>query len=307
MAHPQIAAFARLADGKAIPTRRIEGQETLLGRTMHGMDYDYVHDEIVAPHEFGQAILTFRGGASGEEPPIRVIQGNLTQLARPDRVLVDSVNGEIIVPDRGQNKILIFAREANGNVAPIRILGTDTRPVSGSSAVDPINDLLVVVSRNSLMVFDRLAEGDAEPRNVIEGVGGGGVSDIRVYPEGGWILVARDRYGENTSDVAVWSIHDKGEVPPRWIFGEETLRKPRGMALDPANEIVMVSDKDLNAVLSYHVPELFRQTAASGRSAYKAPIGTASRDSAPGLFQIVWNHLSPWLQVQVQSLRGYTQ
>ena len=79
------------------------------------------------------------------------------------------------------------------------------------------------------------------------------------------------------------------------------------MAWDPANEIVMVSDKDLNAVLSYHVPELFRQTAGGVGSAYKAPIGTASRDSAPGLFKIVWSHLSPWLQVQVQSLRGYTQ
>ncbi len=80
MAHPQIAAFARLADGNAKPVRKIEGQKTLLGRTMHSIVYDEIHDEFVVPQQFGQAILTFRGGADGEEVPVRVIQGSLTQL-----------------------------------------------------------------------------------------------------------------------------------------------------------------------------------------------------------------------------------
>ena len=75
MAHPQIATFARLADGSAQPIRKLEGQKTLLGRTMHAIAYDEVHDEYMVPQQFGQAILTFRGGASGEEAPIRVIQG----------------------------------------------------------------------------------------------------------------------------------------------------------------------------------------------------------------------------------------
>ena len=45
------------------------------------MAYDDVHDEIVVPQPQAQAIMTFRGGANGEEPPIRVIQGSLTQLS----------------------------------------------------------------------------------------------------------------------------------------------------------------------------------------------------------------------------------
>lgn len=36
-----------------------------------------------------------------------------------------------------------------------------------------------------------------------------------------------------------------------------SLVKPRGVALDPKNRAVIVSDKDLNAVLTYQVPELF--------------------------------------------------
>ena len=52
----------------------------MLGRTMHSIVYDDLHDEFVVPQQFGQAILTFRGGADGEEAPVRVIQGSLTQL-----------------------------------------------------------------------------------------------------------------------------------------------------------------------------------------------------------------------------------
>jgi hypothetical protein len=66
VAHPQIAVFARLADGNAARKGAIEGQRTLLGRTMHGIDYDEIHDEIVVPQQFGQAILVFKGSARGK-------------------------------------------------------------------------------------------------------------------------------------------------------------------------------------------------------------------------------------------------
>jgi hypothetical protein len=74
-----------MADGGAQPTRRIEGQGSKLGRTMHGIAYDPVHDEFMVPQLFAQAIMTFRGGADGEEPPVRMIQGSDTQLRQPDR------------------------------------------------------------------------------------------------------------------------------------------------------------------------------------------------------------------------------
>ncbi len=67
MAHPQIAGFARLADGQAERLRAIEGQKTLLGRTMHAIAYDEIHDEIYVTQQFGQGILVFRGSATGED------------------------------------------------------------------------------------------------------------------------------------------------------------------------------------------------------------------------------------------------
>src|SRR5580704_18941748 len=78
--HPQIAAFPRLGLDNTPPVRSLEGQKTLISRTMHGFAYDEPRDEIVVTSPLAQAVLIFRGGANGEEAPIRVIQGPHTQI-----------------------------------------------------------------------------------------------------------------------------------------------------------------------------------------------------------------------------------
>jgi hypothetical protein len=59
--------------------------------------------------------------------------------------------------------------------------------------------------------------------------------------------------------VGVWSIHDRGDVPPRWMIGGPNgmLVQIRGVALDPKHKSVIVSDKRLNALLTYSFPEIF--------------------------------------------------
>ena len=66
MSVPRILVFARLANGNAGPVRVIEGQGTKLSRTMHGIAYDAVRDEIIVPVHLAGAVLVFRAGASGE-------------------------------------------------------------------------------------------------------------------------------------------------------------------------------------------------------------------------------------------------
>ena len=125
MNHPQIAAFARLANENTPFLRSIEGQKSLLSRTMHDLDYDAIHDEIVVTGPLTQSILTFRGAANGEEAPIRVIQGSKTEIlgvGAVGKVSIDPKNNEILLATPEQ-KILVFSREANGNVAPVRFLG----------------------------------------------------------------------------------------------------------------------------------------------------------------------------------------
>ena len=274
MAHPQIAVFARLADGGAERLRAIEGQATLLGRTMHAIAYDAIHDEIVVPQQFGQAILTYAGAAAGEAKPKRVIIGSKTQLSRPDRVGVDAVNNEILVPE--DDKILVFPREGVGNIAPTRILGGPEAGVLATDAVavDATRDLMVVAGSyqegetrtNALMIFDRTASGGAKPKRVITGVPDN--RNIAVDSEGGWIFVTlpgtiTHPYGY----VGVWSIDDSGKVPPRYRIGgpDGALRMPRGVVLDRKHQSVIVSDKKLNAILTFRIPEIFTTTDPESR------------------------------------------
>jgi len=42
-------------------------------------------------------------------------------------------------------------------------------------------------------------------------------------------------------------------------FEVDTLNSLRGLALDPKNKSVIVTDKNLNAVLTYSVPEIFEE------------------------------------------------
>ncbi|MBI4463221.1 MAG: hypothetical protein HY647_00820 [Acidobacteria bacterium] len=265
MGHPQIAAFARLADGAANPTRIIAGQKTFLARTTHAVTYDSIHDEIVIVQNIGQAILTYRGAADGDESPIRKIQGPSTQLRGPHRHDVDPIHNEIFVPEEG--RILVFPRDGNGDVAPIRILeGPYTSAGTSAVAVDPVHDLLIVPRDRSLLIFNRTDEGNAKPKAIIQGpkTGLGGASNMRVYPPKGLILVAARGPNSRPRDsddnyVGVWSIHDNGDVPPRWTIGgpEGMLRQVRGVDLDPKNKSVIISDKHLNAVLTYYFPEIF--------------------------------------------------
>ncbi|HWP83555.1 MAG TPA: hypothetical protein VNN17_00055 [Terriglobia bacterium] len=265
--HPQIAIFPRLADGAAVPSRQIHGQRTLLSRTVHAIAYDDIHDEIVVPNQFAQAILTFRGGATGEEPPIRIIHGSRTGLQEPDRLGIDAVNGEIYVPQ--YNKLLVYPRQANGNVAPSRILETKNG-MGGAVAIDAVRNLIVTAGSRSIQIFPRQGNGMIEPVRVIGGPKSSeaidGSRNIAVYAPKGWIIVAnqginRHRpldYSEE-SFVGVWSIYDEGDVLPRWRIGGPfgALRQARGVALDPKNKSLIVSDKYLNAALTFYFPEIF--------------------------------------------------
>lgn len=238
---------------------------------MHDIRYDAVHDEFIVPNQFAQAILTFHGGADGEEAPIRIIQGPHTQLKRPDRLDVDPVHNEIFIPNG--DSIVVFPREAQGDVAPIRIIrgpSTQLRSVS-AIAVDPVNNVIIVPSRvendryESILIFNRLDEGDAAPIRVIRGPKTEiiRINQIQVIPERELFVATQPGTGDALEPegafVGIWSIHDDGDVAPRWMIGgpDSRLKKPRGVALDPENKEVIVADMRLNAVLTYYFPEIF--------------------------------------------------
>jgi hypothetical protein len=283
VAHPQIATFARLAKDGEAPRRLVFGQATKLSRTMHDIRYNEVRDEFYVGNPFAQAVLTFRGGADGQEAPIRIIQGPKTMLENVDTLEVDVVNNEIIVPE-GDN-VLVFPMTANGDVAPTRVIrgGRAMGWRAGNGiAVDPIHNVLVTDGtltgdnvewqtpyrrgRESILIFDRTANGETKPLRVIRGPNTGihGIRQMQIQPTGGWIIISQITDGgipepEGTF-VGVWSINDNGDVPPRWkIEGKASnvMKKPRGVTLNPKHKELIVSDMRLNSVLTFYFPEIF--------------------------------------------------
>jgi hypothetical protein len=273
-----------------MPTRAIFGQATGLSRGNHDVRFDPVRDELFSPGS--GAILVFRGGANGQEAPLRVIQGPRTQI-RGNRLDLDTVNGEIVAPAR--DSILVFPRDAHGDVAPIRtIQGPDTG-LNGVNAiaVDPVHDLIIAAVHSggpdpkdidddpdvSLLFFKRTDSGNVRPSGEIRipNVGpvrnpefprlstGGMVAQMQAYPEKGWIIVAVSgpdwgyKSGSFTPFVGIWSIHDRGTVAPRWKLGgpKSTLQRPRGVALIPHRKEMIISDMRQNAVLTFFFPEIF--------------------------------------------------
>jgi hypothetical protein len=325
VAHPQIAAFARLANGSASPLRSIAGQNTLMARRVHDMGYDPVRDEIVVMQPRLSAVMTYRGDADGDVSPIRKIMGPKTQISgRSDRVSLDAVHHEYFVPNG--NKVLVFPQEADGDVAPLRVLeGPDNAPMwARAITIDPVHNLLIVSGRNPawgtsiygesdriieeisgkrgtlkagsipalfippaganglrgsleggsighMSIFERTASGNTKPLRVITGSKTLLSSDqfmMATYPTRGWIVGAvwGTDYGEEggwfsspKSFVGVWSINDQGDAPPRWTLGGPNgiLRQVHGLTLDPKHKTVIVTDKHLNAVLSFEFPEIF--------------------------------------------------
>ncbi len=264
----------------------------MLTRDVHDLRYDAIHDEFFVTNSSAEAILAFRGGATGEEAPVRIIQGPHTQLVGAgtgsllDRLEVDAVHNEIFVPTG--SSILVFPRDGNGDVPPIRaISGPDTELSAVAVAVDPIHNLIVAGNSpnawevlngkaiaprfvqkgglGSLVMFNRTDNGNVKPRAVIQGPKTrlNRLNQMQIYAPKGWILVSHPGtigvYKPDDGFIGIWSINDNGDVPARWLLKgpKSTLMKPRGVAFDAKHKEVIVADMRLNAVLTFYFPELF--------------------------------------------------
>jgi DNA-binding beta-propeller fold protein YncE len=288
--------FARLANGNVAPNRVIEGQATKLSRTMHGIAYDDVNDEIIIPVALGGALLAFRGEAKGEEPPVRVIQGSRTRLVRPQTVAVDPKNNEIITADPSMRSVLVFDRTANGDVPPKRVIHgakTGLLDIVGV-AVDPVRNVIVASSRKGsegptgLFVFDRLANGDVPPKAFIGGPNSklAHFRQVTIDSASGNIFLAQQNtrhkrpeayvldqrragFSEDEREeeggsrlnrmgfIAVYAPDDQGDIPPRAII------KGPGIRYSGAGGVALIPRKGEivavggNGFSTYLLPDFF--------------------------------------------------
>ncbi len=267
----------------------------MLGRTIHGLAYDATRDEIVAPNALADAVLVFRGAASGSERPLRVIQGPHTHLVTPHAVSLDIQNREILVASLTGKRVNVFRWDANGDATPVRVIEgpkTGLGHVVGL-AVDPERNLLAVANSQDIVIFNRTDNGDVAPRAKIAGPKTGITDEpwqMEIY-KGQIFLAASNHLHQNLYEgvtlkpgmkevpddpwlnpnlgfVGVWNITDNGNVAPlamiRGAFSG--LIHPVGLALNPKAGEIYVSDSVKNGVLTFLVPQLFQQDGTSSNS-----------------------------------------
>jgi DNA-binding beta-propeller fold protein YncE len=204
-----ISVFKKGAKGGEAPIRVVQGDRTKL-QDPHGMALDTknkllyvtnhgsVHQVRASPPGQGKSrrrenppnwpltredvvpgsgqmlppsITVYSKDASGDAPPLRVIQGPKTQLDWPTGIAVDPENDELFVANDGGNSLLVFRASANGDVAPIRVVKGPKSLISNPTGVylDTRNHELWVASfgNHTAAAYNPTANGDTPPIRVI--------------------------------------------------------------------------------------------------------------------------------------------
>ena len=262
VSHPRIAFFSRLANGQAGPVRVIEGQNTRISRSLHGVAIDPVNNEVLVPSTLEDAILVFGRTASGNVPPLRVIQGVSTGISKPQGIAIDTVNNEIALANEATPSITVYARTASGNVAPLRTI-TDPANLSKPVGVwiDNVNNEIVVAdgadATDSIIIYPRLASGPTTPLRVITGAATllNKVRQVVVDTTNSEIVVAsqgnRDLNPPVFGDVAVFDRLANGNVAPKRFLqhvANSFVEHPRSVWVDAVNNEIGVGDSKLDEI-----------------------------------------------------------
>jgi DNA-binding beta-propeller fold protein YncE len=117
------------------------------------------------------SITVYPRTASGDTPPVRIIQGPKTQMDWPTGIAYNPRNNEILVANDMGDSILVFPASASGDAAPIRVLQGPKTGIKNPTGVyvDVQNDELWVANfgNHSATVYKPTASGDTAPLRVI--------------------------------------------------------------------------------------------------------------------------------------------
>ena len=109
--------------------------------------------------------------ASGDIPPLRVIEGPNTRLNWPATVSLDQEHGDLYVANDADDSILVFRTTDHGDVAPRRVIKGPQTGIKNPTGVfvDMKNEELWVsnMGNHSATVYSLSANGDVAPLRTI--------------------------------------------------------------------------------------------------------------------------------------------
>ena len=200
---PKVLVYRKEADDDEQPIRVIKGDHTGL-ETPHGIAIDkknhllyidnwgqYVgfdgsetmngccRNQVYETGNLGTAtfhlpsIAVYPLDASGDTPPLRVIQGDRTRLNWPSNLSVDQDNGDLYVANDVDQSVLVFTGMTyqRGNVPPARVIKGDKTGLTNPTGVfvDTRHKELWVsnLGNSSATVYQLTADGNVAPLRII--------------------------------------------------------------------------------------------------------------------------------------------
>ena len=185
----QVFVYLKEAAGEDKPLRVLEGYDTQL-EDPHGIALDTTND-LMYVSNFGNAhnidpetgnvygsfeppsITVYPLNASGNTPPLRIIEGPRTLMNWPSHMALHVGRQELFVANDGDSSILVFNASAEGDVAPIRVISgpnTGIQHPPGLALDERLDELFVAsMGTPSVTVFPVTANGDVAPLRTIRG------------------------------------------------------------------------------------------------------------------------------------------
>jgi DNA-binding beta-propeller fold protein YncE len=235
--------FSREARGNAKPDRILPTPQS-----SWGLAVDEVHQEMYVTVQGPDAVVAYRKNAANFEVPLRILEGDETQLADTHGVTVDAKNDLLIVANQGTRRL------HNGTMGTLRPYDEWSRAWQRSmwnSGTGGLNSFVSMFQGSapeygryelpSINIFTRTASGNTAPLRVIKGPRTqlNWPSTVAVHDARGEIFVGNDA----DDSVLVFKVTDDGDVAPtRTIKGPRTrVLNPTGLALDIKNDEVWVA------------------------------------------------------------------
>jgi len=253
-----IVVFKNNANGDAEPIRKLN-----VTHRAYAMAVDEETDEFYLSVQYPPQVAVYRKQASGNEKPLRLIQGESTRLSDAHGIAIDAKNKLLFVNNWGNisdyripgsgrfeaPSITVYKLDADGDTPPARVIQGQKTQINwpGAMAVDPDRGELYVANDmgQSLIVFREADNGDVQPARVVRGPNTG-----LSYPTGIFVDTKnKELWATNlgNSSATVYPLTASGDARPiRTIRsapkGKVSLRfgKTQAVAYDSKREQILV-------------------------------------------------------------------
>jgi DNA-binding beta-propeller fold protein YncE len=263
----RLQGFADNANGNAAPIRRIGGSLATALTPVYPT-YDAQAEVIYVADFYGQRVSVFPLAANGDVPAPRSFTSPI--MGQPRSVAVDPVHDEVLMVV-SNCCVASFPRNASGAVAAIRsiqwggsagsLTGLDNPgqliylPATDEVAVSDYRNIAGGGSAGEILIFPRIASGNAAPTRIISGAATrldnyAGRMAYDAARNELYVVATTQDVGGNVDRIVTFDANANGNAMPlRVIEGANAgLINVGGLAFDAGHDLLYVVNGSYNAV-----------------------------------------------------------